>query len=62
MPAGIKGENKAVYELNFNFENSKNSILLHDIRLEVNGRVAQIDHRLITRALVRFIFETKHFV
>lgn len=61
MRAGIKGENEAAYELDFNFENSKNSILLHDLRLEVNGRVAQIDHLLITRALVGFVFETKNF-
>jgi len=36
-------------------------MLLHDIRLEVNGRVAQIDHILLDRTLVAYILETKHF-
>ncbi len=61
MRAGIKGEKEAAYEIDFHYERRKNSILLHDIRLEVDGRVAQIDHMLVNRALEVFVFETKHF-
>ena len=61
MRAGIKGEQEAAYEINFHFKNSKNYILLHDLRLEVNDRIAQIDHLLIDRTLTAYVFETKHF-
>lgn len=61
MRAGIKGEEEAAYELNFHFKNSKNYILLHDLRLEVNGRIAQIDHLIIDRTLTAYLLETKHY-
>jgi len=61
MRAGIKGEKEAAYELDFHFKDSKNSILLHDLRFEINGRVAQIDHLLINRILEVYVLETKHF-
>lgn len=35
--------------------------MVHDLRLEVNGRVAQIDHLLINRALEVFVLETKTY-
>ena len=61
MRSGIKGEKEAAYELDFKYKNAKNFILLHDLRFEVNGRVAQIDHLLIDRLLNVYIFETKNF-
>jgi len=61
MRSGIKGEKEAAYELNFRYKNSKNYILLDDLRFEVSGRVAQIDHLLIDRCLNVYIFETKNF-
>jgi hypothetical protein len=61
MRSGIKGENESAYELDFRYKNSKNYILIHDLRLEVEGRVAQIDHLLIDRCLNVYIFETKNF-
>ena len=61
MRAGIKGERDAAYEIDFHFKSSKNYIVLHDLRLEVNGRIAQIDHLVIDRTLEVYIFETKHF-
>ena len=36
-------------------------ITIHDLRLEVNGRVAQIDHLLVNRTMTFYVFETKHF-
>jgi len=61
MRAGIKGEKEAAYDIDFHFKGSKNYMVLHDIRLEVNGRVAQIDHILLDRTLVAYVLETKHF-
>ncbi|RVU86579.1 NERD domain-containing protein [Leucothrix sargassi] len=61
MRAGIKGEKEAAYDLDFHFKDSKNYVVLHDLRLEVNGRVAQIDHLLLGRTLIAYVVETKHF-
>jgi hypothetical protein len=61
LRAGIRGENESAYFLGFHFKDTKNTVLIHDLRLEHNGRVAQIDHLLLTRPLDFWILETKHF-
>ncbi|BBE51411.1 hypothetical protein OYT1_ch1884 [Ferriphaselus amnicola] len=61
MQAGIKGEQDAAYEINFYFGPSKNWAVIHDLRVEHAGRVAQIDHLLINRFLECWVFESKHF-
>lgn len=35
--------------------------MIHDLRIEIDGQVAQIDHLLIGRFLQCFVLETKHF-
>src|SRR6185369_14425259 len=60
LMAGIRGEQEAAYLINFDLKDSKNSLIIHDLRLEINGRVAQIDHLLIHRTLNVFVLETKH--
>jgi len=57
---GYKAEKENAYYLDFEFENSTYSIILHDIRLEYNGRTAQIDHIFIGRTGVT-ILESKSF-
>lgn len=59
--AGIKAESEAAYFIDFDYANSEKVVILHDLRFEANGRVAQIDHLLITRALDFFVLETKNF-
>ncbi|WP_020394505.1 nuclease-related domain-containing protein [Thiolinea disciformis] len=59
--AGLKVEKEVAYLIDFDFKDSKNYAVLHDLRLEVNGRVAQIDHLLINRTLDVFVLETKSF-
>lgn len=61
LRAGIKGEEESAYLIDFDFKESKNYAVIHDLRLEVNGRVAQIDHLVLNRALEVFVLETKHF-
>lgn len=61
IQAGVKGEQEAAYHLNFTYKDSEKYIILHDLRLEIGGRVAQIDHLLISRFLDCFVFESKHF-
>lgn len=60
LRAGIKAEQEAAYLINFDLEKSQNTVVIHDLRLEIDGRVAQIDHLLIHRTLNVFVLETKH--
>jgi hypothetical protein len=58
--AGIAGERDAVYQIDFNDRMRKRAVI-HDLRIEVDGRVAQIDHLLITQVLDMWVCESKHF-
>lgn len=61
MRAGIKGERESAYLIDFEIGKSPNFAIIHDLRLEVDGRVAQIDHLLIHRSMYFYVLETKHF-
>lgn len=61
IASGMKGEAEAAYEIGFHYGNSKNWMVLHDLRLECEGRVAQIDHLLINRFLEIYVCESKRF-
>jgi hypothetical protein len=59
--AGAKGEAEAAYEMRVHWGDSKNWMVLHDLRIEHGGLVAQIDHLLINRWLEMWVCESKHF-
>lgn len=59
--AGLRGERDAAYLIDFDFAESPNWAVVHDLRLEHAGRVAQIDHLLINRWLQVYVLETKSF-
>lgn len=59
--AGAKGEREAAYEIDFYHGPSRNWAVIHDLRIEHEGRVAQIDHVLIGRFLDVWVCETKSF-
>jgi hypothetical protein len=59
--AGLKGEAESAYLINFEFGKSRNWAVIHDLRLEHDGRVAQIDHLLINRWMDIYVLESKHF-
>lgn len=61
IATGIKTEKEAAYEIDFHFGATKNLMVLHDLRIDVNGRVAQIDHLLINRLCQVYVLETKTF-
>jgi len=61
LRAGLKGEQESAYLLNFGLKASRNTAIIHDLRLDLNGRVAHIDHVLLHRTLCVFVLETKHF-
>ena len=59
--AGLKGEQEAAYLIDFGLKDSRNTLVIHDLRFEIDGRVAQIDHLLLHRSLTVFVLETKNF-
>ena len=59
--AGLRGERDAAYLIDFDFAASPNWAVIHDLRIEHGGRVAQIDHLLINRWMDFYVLETKTF-
>jgi len=58
---GDAGENDAAYFINFYYGNSPRWAVIHDLRIEYNGQVAQIDHLLINRLFDFYILESKSY-
>jgi Nuclease-related domain len=58
---GIQGERDAAHYIDNAFRDSPNSVVIHDLRLSIDGEVAQIDHLLVHRTLRFYLFETKNF-
>lgn len=58
---GASGEKNSAYYINFYFEDSENWAVIHDLRLEHKGKVAQIDHLLINRFFDIYVLESKHY-
>ncbi len=61
IKAGVRGENEAAYEMEFEYRESKNWMLIHDLRIQCAGRVAQIDHIVINRFMDVWVCESKNF-
>lgn len=58
---GVQGERTAAHHINHQFRDSDNTIVLHDLRIDVDGDVAQIDHLLLTRFRMVYVVETKNY-
>ena len=58
--AGLKGEKESAYLIDFDYARSANWAVIHDLRVEHDGRTAQIDHVLINRWMDVYVLETKH--
>jgi len=58
---GIKGEEESAYYLDQHFKGGENHVLLHDLRFEFEGDVAQIDHLIINRFGMFYMAETKNY-
>jgi hypothetical protein len=61
MRSGVSGEKHSAYYIDFYFRNSKNWAVMHDIRLEHKGLVAQIDHLLMNRFFDIYVLESKNY-
>jgi hypothetical protein len=57
---GYEAEKQNAYYIDFYLNDSKNIVVLHDIRIQHNGQTAQIDHMLISRFGIELL-ESKSF-
>ena len=58
---GIEGERDSAHFLDQYFKNGANHVVLHDLRFDVDGDVAQIDHLVLNRLGFMFLIETKNY-
>ena len=61
LGSGVKGEESSAYYIDFHFKNSKNWVVIHDLRVRYEDFVAQIDHLLINRLLDIYVLESKNY-
>lgn len=61
LASGERNEQNSAYYLDFSYKNSQNWAVIHDLRIEHRGRVAQIDHLLINRFLDIYVLESKNY-
>ena len=59
LRAGVRGEKQSAYYIDFRLKDSPNWAVIHDLRIELHDRVAQIDHVLINRFRETYVIETK---
>lgn len=62
MRAGLRAEEEAAYHIELFFGRSPNFMTIHDLRFEVGGYSAQIDHLVLNRLSEIWVCESKHFV
>ncbi len=58
---GIQGEKESAFYLDSYFKDADNHVVLHDLRLVVDGEVAQIDHLVLARGGAVYLLETKNY-
>ncbi|MGA0571485.1 nuclease-related domain-containing protein [Variovorax sp. VNK109] len=58
---GVAGERDAAHYIDTYYRDGENHAVIHDLRLSMDGEVAQIDHLLISRGLNFYLLETKNF-
>lgn len=60
LETGLEGEKETAYFIDFNLKDSENYVILHDLRFEIDGLTAQIDHLLINKVIGVVLVETKN--
>lgn len=59
--SGEHGEQNSAYYIDFRHTTTKNTVVIHDLRIQHRGAVAQIDHLLIDRLLNIYVLESKNY-
>jgi ssDNA-binding Zn-finger/Zn-ribbon topoisomerase 1 len=62
LRGGSKGERECAFYLDGVVKDHPNRVIIHDLRVEHDGEVAQFDHLLINRSLDVWILESKSFL
>jgi len=57
--SGVRGETDASYYLDQEFRHRDDVVVIHDLRIEEEGDIAQIDHVVINRRRQAIVLETK---
>lgn len=58
---GIAGESQAAHYIDNHYRDRNTHAVIHDLRIEVDGEIAQIDHLVISRGMHFYMLETKSF-
>lgn len=58
---GVQGGRDAAHYIDTHLVDSENHAVLHDLRFEIDGSIAQIDHLIIGRLFFFYLLETKNF-
>lgn len=61
LQRGIRGEAEAAFYIDGYFAGGENHVWIHDLRIQYQGEVAQIDHLVINRGLGFYLIETKNY-
>lgn len=61
IKAGAKNEADVAFDMAHHFGAGENWMIIHDLRIEHDGEVAQIDHLILNRLLEAWVCESKHF-
>jgi hypothetical protein len=61
LNAGNRGEADSAYFIDFHYRNKQNWAVIHDLRIEYGGNVAQIDHLMINRLTEFYVLESKRY-
>ncbi len=61
LKKGMQGERDSAHYIDSYFKDSVNNFIVHDLRLVVDGDVAQIDHLIVNRVGHFFLLETKNY-
>ncbi|WP_017305043.1 nuclease-related domain-containing protein [Spirulina subsalsa] len=61
LRSGNQGEQNSAYFIDFYYKDNPHWLVIHDLRLEYDGLVAQIDHLLINRFLDFYVLESKNY-
>lgn len=58
---GIAGERDAAHYIDNHYKDRSTHAVIHDLRIQVGGEIAQIDHLIISRGMHFYLLETKSF-
>jgi hypothetical protein len=61
VSAGWRAERDAGHQIESHFGSSRNYATLHDLRIELDGQVAQVDHLVISRLLQMWVCDSKSY-